>query len=56
MITIPKEIVREEMLQKDEVIEIEIKKHRKDFFGALKGIGSFREEDRLKGQLEEWKL
>ena len=53
IVTIPKEIVREEMLQKDEVVEIEIKKHKKDFFGALKGIGSFTEKDRLKGQLEE---
>ena len=28
-------------------------KMKKDFFGALKGIGSFTKEDELKGQLEE---
>ena len=26
---------------------------KKDFFGTLKGIGSFTKEDELKGQLEE---
>ena len=53
VITIPKEIVREESLGEGELVEVEVEKVRKDFFGALKGIGPFTEEDELKGQLEE---
>ena len=53
VVTIPKEIVNIEDLEENQVVEIEIKKHKKDFFGALKGIGSFIEEDKFKGQLEE---
>ena len=29
------------------------KKKRRDFFGVLKGIGEFTEEDKFKGQLDE---
>lgn len=29
-----------------------IKKKEKDYFGALKGIGSFTKEDETKGQLD----
>jgi hypothetical protein len=48
-VTIPIELVRKESLKEDELVEIEIKKVRKDYFGALKGIGNYkREEDRMK--------
>ncbi|MEK6895079.1 MAG: AbrB/MazE/SpoVT family DNA-binding domain-containing protein [Nanoarchaeota archaeon] len=47
VVTIPSEIVKEEMLKENEVVEIEVKKHKRDFFGALKGIGKFTEEDRM---------
>jgi len=47
VVTIPKEIVREEQLKENELIEIKVKKPRKDFFGALKGIGSFTKADRM---------
>ena len=48
-VTIPIELVRKEGLKEDELVEIEIKKVKKDYFGALKGIGSYRrEEDRMK--------
>ena len=47
-VTIPIEIVREENLREDEVVEITIKKQKKDYFGALKGIGKFTREDRMK--------
>ena len=46
-VTIPVEIVREKNLQEDEVIEIEIKKHKKNYFGALKGISKFTRKDRM---------
>lgn len=52
VVTIPKEIVDDEMLQENEIIEIEIEKRKKDFFGALRGVGSFGKKDELKGQLE----
>ncbi|MDO8508778.1 MAG: AbrB/MazE/SpoVT family DNA-binding domain-containing protein [Nanoarchaeota archaeon] len=53
IITIPKELVNEQNIREDELIEVTIKKKRKDYFGALKGIGSFTEEDELKSQLDE---
>jgi len=53
IVTIPSEIVRGEMLKEDEIVEVEVKKVKRDYFGALKGIGSFNEEDELNGQFEE---
>ena len=48
VVTIPIEIVRTENLHENETVEIEIKKKRKSYFGALKGIGSYiREKDRM---------
>ena len=46
-VTIPVEIVRRENLREDEIVEITIKKQKKDFFGALKGISKFTREDRM---------
>ena len=40
------------MLRENELVEVEVKKPKKDFFGALRGIDSFTKEDELKGQLE----
>jgi bifunctional DNA-binding transcriptional regulator/antitoxin component of YhaV-PrlF toxin-antitoxin module len=48
IITIPKEMVEREGLTEGEIVEVRIKKIGKDFFGALKGIGSFTPEDELK--------
>lgn len=53
IVTIPKEIVKEQGIQEDELIEIQVKKRKKDYFGALKGIGSFTKEDELKGHFED---
>lgn len=52
VVTIPAEIVRTENIREDELVEIEVTKAKKDFFGALKGIGSFTEEDEMKGQFD----
>ena len=52
VVTIPIELVKEEQLEENQVIEISIKKPRKSYFGALKGIGSFTREDRAKCQLD----
>lgn len=53
IVTIPSEIVKSENLRENELIEVEVRKPKKDFFGALKGVGPFTKEDELKGQLEE---
>ena len=51
-VTIPIEIVREKNLKEDEIVEIEIKKHRTNYFGALKGIGKYdRKEDRARDRI-----
>lgn len=47
IVTIPKEIVREKCLNEGEIVELEIEKPKKNFFGALRGIGSFTHEDRM---------
>lgn len=53
VVTIPMEIVKAEMLKEDEIVEVEVKKQKTDFFGVLKDIGSFTEEDELNGQFDE---
>ena len=53
VVTIPKEIVKEKSLDEGQLVEIDIEKVKKDFFGALRGVGPFTQEDELKGQLEE---
>lgn len=53
IVTIPSEIVRLVGLKENELVEVEVNRPKKDYFGALRGIGSFTEDDELKGQLEE---
>lgn len=53
VITIPSNIVKNERLKENELIEIEIKKIKRDYFGVLKNVGKFTEEDELKEQFEE---
>lgn len=48
-VTIPVDLVRKEGLKEDELVEIEVKRIKKDYFGALRGIGPYkRKEDRMK--------
>ena len=51
IITIPKEIVREESLKEDELVGIKIEKIKKSGFGILKGMRSFSKEDELDTEL-----
>jgi len=51
VVTIPIELVKEEQIEENELIEISVKKPRKSYFGALKGIGSFTKKDRMKDRL-----
>jgi len=46
VVTIPKEIVREESLREGEIVKVEIEKVKRSGFGALKGIGKFTDKDR----------
>ena len=45
--TIPKEATEKLNLSDNDVVELEIRKPRKSFFGVYKGIPSFKESDRL---------
>ena len=48
VVTIPAEIVKDENIAEGEVVEIKVRKRKTDYLGALKGIGSFKKEDRMK--------
>ncbi len=47
VVTLPKEVVESKKIKEGEIIEISIKKVRKDGFGILKGVGPFTAEDEL---------
>ena len=47
VVTIPREVVDEEGILAGELLELEVGKARKSFFGAAKGIGSFTLADEL---------
>lgn len=53
VITIPSLIARAENIQENDFVEIRVKKKRKSYFGALKGIGSFTKKDKARGQLDD---
>ncbi len=44
MVTIPKEIVKEEAIKEGQIVEIEIKRIIKSGFGIAKGIGPYKHE------------
>jgi len=47
IVTIPKELVREKSLEEGELIELQVEKIKKDFFGALRDIKPFSRKDRM---------
>ena len=47
VVTLPKELVESKKIKEGEIIEIRVKKLRKDGFGSLKGVGPFTAEDEL---------
>jgi len=51
VVTVPVQIVQEEGLKEGELVELEVKKRKKDFFGVLKGVGPFVREDRMKDRI-----
>lgn len=47
IVTIPKEIVKEESLKEGELVEVDVEKVKVDGFGIFKGMGKFTREDRM---------
>ena len=52
VVTIPKEIVKQESLRENELVGVKVEKIKRDFFGAFKGMGPFTKEDELDTELE----
>jgi len=46
MVTLPKTVVDLLGIEEGDTIELDVHLPRRDFFGALRGIGRFTEEDR----------
>jgi hypothetical protein len=46
MVTLPKELVEAEKLQPEQTVKIQVKKVKRSFFGAAKGIGPWTKEDK----------
>ena len=46
VVTIPREVVKEESIQEGELVEIEVGKVKKSGFGMFRGIGKFTEKER----------
>ncbi len=50
VVTIPREVAEEEGVKPGELVNLEIRKTKKSFFGAAKGIQPFTSQDELKTQ------
>lgn len=48
MVTIPKEVVEQEDIREGQLVELEVRKARRSFFGASPGVGPFTREDRMR--------
>jgi hypothetical protein len=47
VVTLPRELFEANKIKEGEIIEISVKKLRKDGFGILKGVGPFMIQDEL---------
>jgi bifunctional DNA-binding transcriptional regulator/antitoxin component of YhaV-PrlF toxin-antitoxin module len=47
VISIPKKVVEHEGIKEGELLEIDVRKAKRDSFGAFKGIGPFTRKDEL---------
>ena len=47
MVTIPKEVVEQEDIREGELVELEVRKAKRSWFGATPGIGHFTHEDEM---------
>lgn len=48
IVTLPKELINSQKIKENEILEISVKKCRKNGFGALKGMQPFTVDDELK--------
>jgi antitoxin component of MazEF toxin-antitoxin module len=48
MVTIPKEVVDQEDIREGEIVEVEVRKAQRSFFGITPGIGPFTRDDKMK--------
>jgi len=47
VVSIPKEATEQEGIREGELVELVVRKARKDLFGATRGVGPFTKEDEL---------
>ena len=47
MVVIPREVVEQEDIREGELLEIEVRKAKRSFFGATPGIGPFTRADKM---------
>ena len=45
MVTIPKEVAKQEDIHDGELVEVEVRKARRSWFGSMPGIGPMTRED-----------
>ena len=48
VVTIPREVADEEGVKAGELVNIEVRKAKKSFFGAARGVGPFTIKDEMK--------
>ncbi len=48
VVTIPREVVEEEGVKPGEMVNIEVRKARRSYFGTARGIGPFTNKDEMK--------
>ncbi len=46
--TIPKEVAEEEGIKAGETVNVEVRKMKRSYFGAARGVGPFTSEDEMK--------
>ena len=47
MVRLPKEVVQQEDIHEGEMVEVEVRKAKKGWFGASPSLGAFAHEDEL---------
>ncbi len=47
MVRLPKDLVEQEDIHEGEMVEVDVHKARRSFFGATPGIGPFTREDKM---------
>jgi antitoxin component of MazEF toxin-antitoxin module len=47
MVRLPKEVVEQEDIREGEMVEVEVRKARRSWFGSMTGIGPMTREDEL---------